>query len=106
LPGLRFIPIEFTPTSSKFAKTACQGCYILVTDRTKIEPARTGLTIAYELKRLFGDAFQIEGIVRLTQNDAVVEALKTTTDPSKLPELWKTDLERFRAVREKYLMYR
>jgi uncharacterized protein YbbC (DUF1343 family) len=106
LPGLRFVPIEFTPTSSKFQKKICQGCYILVTDRTKIEPARTGLTIAWYLKQLFGDAFQIDAIVRLMQNDAALAALKSTDDPAKLPELWKTDLQRFKVVREKYLIYR
>ncbi|MDB5322045.1 MAG: hypothetical protein JWN40_3676 [Phycisphaerales bacterium] len=106
LPGLRFVPIEFTPTSSKFENKLCQGCYILVTDRTKLEPARTGLTIAYHLKQLFGDAFQIDSIVRLMQNDAVLAGLKTTNDPSKLPGLWQQDLEHFRAVREKYLIYR
>ena len=39
LPGLRFIPIEFTPTTSKFAKQKCQGVYVLVTDRNNL---RTG----------------------------------------------------------------
>jgi uncharacterized protein YbbC (DUF1343 family) len=106
LPGLRFVPIEFTPTSSKFEKKLCQGCYILVSDRTKIEPARTGLTIAYHLKQLFGDAFQLDSIVRLMQNDAALAALKSGTDPAKLPDLWTSDLEHFRAVREKYLIYR
>jgi uncharacterized protein YbbC (DUF1343 family) len=106
LPGLRFVPMEFTPTSSKFEKKLCQGCYILVTDRTRIEPARTGLTIAHHLKQLFGDAFQLDSIVRLMQNDAVLAAVKAGNDPAKLPELWKNDLEHFKAVREKYLIYR
>jgi uncharacterized protein YbbC (DUF1343 family) len=106
LPGLRFVPMEFTPTSSKFEKKACQGCYVLVTDRTKIQPARTGLTIAWHLKHLFGDTFQIDGVARLLQNDTVLTALKSTDDPAKLTELWKHDLENFRAVREKYLIYR
>jgi uncharacterized protein YbbC (DUF1343 family)/CubicO group peptidase (beta-lactamase class C family) len=106
LPGLRFVPIEFTPTSSKFEKKLCQGCYILVTDRTRLQPARTGLTIAYHLKQLFGDAFQLDSIVRLMQNDAALAALKSGTDPANLPNLWTNDLEHFKAVREKYLIYR
>lgn len=106
LPGLRFIPIEFTPTSSKFAKTPCQGCYVLVTDRTKLQPARTGLTIAFHLKQLFGEKFQIDAIGHLLQNDAVLAALKTTDDPAKLPDLWKNDLEHFQAIRAKYLSYK
>src|SRR5207249_12007395 len=33
LPGLRFVPITFTPSASKFAKERCQGVYIQVTNR-------------------------------------------------------------------------
>ena len=106
LPGLRFIPVEFTPLSSKFAKQLCQGCYVLVTDRTKLQPARTGLTIAFHLKQLFGDAFEIDRVGNLLQNDAVLAALKSTDNPATLPELWKHDLEKFMAVRAKYLSYK
>ena len=79
---------------------------MLVTDRTKLEPARTGLTIAWQLRRLFGDEFQIDAVARLMQNDAVLAALKSTGDPAGLAELWHHDLEEFRAVRERYLIYR
>jgi uncharacterized protein YbbC (DUF1343 family) len=106
LPGLRFIPIDFTPISSKFKNELCHGCYVLVTDRARIEPARTGLTIAFNLKQLFGDTFQIDAVARLMQNDAVLAALKTTTDAAALPDMWRHDLENFKAVREKYLIYR
>jgi uncharacterized protein YbbC (DUF1343 family) len=106
LPGLRFIPIDFTPISSKFKNELCHGCYVLVTDRAGIEPARTGLTIAFHLKQLFGDAFQIDAVAHLMQNDTILAALKAGTDPAMLPELWRHDLENFKAVREKYLIYR
>jgi uncharacterized protein YbbC (DUF1343 family) len=106
LPGLRFVPIEFTPASSKFEKQRCEGCYVLVTDRTKLESGRTGLTIAYHLRKLFGGAFELDKASKLIQNDAAVAAVTTTDDPAKLPELWRADVERFRTVREKYLIYR
>jgi uncharacterized protein YbbC (DUF1343 family) len=106
LPGLRFVPIEFTPTSSKFAKQLCHGCYVVVTDRTKIEPARTALTIAWHLKNLFGDAYEPDNLNRLLKNDQVFTALKSTDDPAELPALWQADLEKFRATREKYLVYK
>lgn len=106
LPGLRFVPMEFTPASSKFANKLCQGCYVMVTDRTKLEPALTGLTIAWHLKHLFGEAYQLDSIVRLMQNDAVLSALKSIDDPSKLPQLWNQGLEHFKAIREKYLIYK
>jgi uncharacterized protein YbbC (DUF1343 family) len=106
LPGLRFVPMEFTPSSSKFKDQLCQGCYVIVTDRTKLEPARTGLTVAWTLKRLFGEAYQIDNVLKLMMNEPVMAELRTTDDPSKLPAMWGEDVAKFKAVREKYLIYK
>jgi hypothetical protein len=58
------------------------------------------------LRKLFGGAFELDKASKLIQNDAAVAAVTTTDDPAKLPELWRADVERFRTVREKYLLYR
>ena len=50
VPGLRFVPITFTPSSSKFSGKVCQGCYVEVIDRMSVEPVRAGLAIAWTLK--------------------------------------------------------
>ena len=106
LPGLRFVPIEFTPTSSKHANKKCGGVYIIVTDRNAIEPVRSGLTIAWHLKALFGKAFEIDKVINLLANAETLEALKKTDDPARLPEGWVDDVEGFRKIRAKYLMYK
>ena len=105
LPGLRFVPITFTPTSSKHAKKPCQGVYILVTDRRRIEHVRSGLTMAWHLKKLFGQAFEIDPVVNLLSNAEALAALKAADDPAKLPQLWQKPLADFKAIRQKYLMY-
>jgi uncharacterized protein YbbC (DUF1343 family)/CubicO group peptidase (beta-lactamase class C family) len=105
LPGLRFVPISFTPQSSKFAGQTCEGVYLIVTDRKAFEPARSGLTIAWHLRRLFGDAFEVDGVGRLLHNDAALEALKKADDPATLPAMWATSVEEFKNVRQKYLIY-
>ena len=69
LPGIRFYPVAFTPASSVYAKEACQGVYMIVTDRAALLPVRVGLEIAAALWRLHGDAFDqktSEPAVRLT----------------------------------------
>lgn len=106
LPGLRFMPIEFTPTSSKFAKQLCQGVYVLVTDRDDFEATRSGLTIGWTLRKLFGDKFEINKMVNLVSNQEVVDAVKTTDRPDRLPQMWKQPLAEFEKVRAKYLMYK
>ena len=42
LPGVRFYPISFTPTSSRFANELCHGVFIIVTDRDRLRPVRVG----------------------------------------------------------------
>ncbi|HOA75138.1 MAG TPA: DUF1343 domain-containing protein [Phycisphaerae bacterium] len=105
LPGVRFVPIEFTPTSSKFAKQPCQGVYILVTDREALEPVRMGLTMAATLHQLFGSAFEVSKVINLMGNAEVQRALEAGRDAASLPTLWKEPLARFMKVREKYLVY-
>jgi uncharacterized protein YbbC (DUF1343 family) len=105
LPGLRFVPIEFTPDSSKFKNEKCNGVYILVTDRNALEHVRSGLSIAWTLRKLFGDKFDMNPVVRLLQNEQAQAALKSTDDPKTLPHVWKDDLERFKSLRAKYLIY-
>jgi uncharacterized protein YbbC (DUF1343 family)/CubicO group peptidase (beta-lactamase class C family) len=105
MPGLRFVPITFTPASSKFAGQQCQGCYIEVLDRTAVEPVRSGLRIAWELKRLFGGAFQITDIGRLLRNKKTLDELMNASDPTTLPSSWHEPLQAFEATRRKYLIY-
>jgi uncharacterized protein YbbC (DUF1343 family) len=40
LPGIRFYPVRFTPTSSKHANQECQGVFMVVTDRVALRPVR------------------------------------------------------------------
>ena len=42
LAGVRFYPVRFTPTASKFANEECQGVFIVVTDREAVRPVRVG----------------------------------------------------------------
>ena len=52
IPGVRFYPVRFTPSSSKFAGQECQGVFIVVTDRNAVRPVRVGVEIASALVKL------------------------------------------------------
>jgi len=107
LPGLRFVPIQFTPAKgSKLGGQPCEGVYIIVTDRNAYEPIRSGITMAWTLHNLFKDQFEVDKVARLLQNRRVLEAMKQAEDPSDLPKLWRDDVAQFRQTREKYLIYR
>ena len=105
LPGLRFVPIEFTPTTREFKGQRCRGVYIILTDREALRPVESGLAVAWHLRKLFGDKFNLDNVVRLLQNRRALEALKQTEDPMSLAATWKGELEQFKAKRAKHLMY-
>ncbi len=43
IPGVRFYPVRFTPTSSRFSGEECQGVFIVITDRQAVRPVRVGV---------------------------------------------------------------
>jgi uncharacterized protein YbbC (DUF1343 family) len=106
LPGLRFVPVEFTPKASKHVNMRCEGVYVIVTDRNAVEPVRAGLTIAWTVKKLSGEQFEFDKVERLLSNEAVTKALGQAKKPDEVMTLWRDDLENFRKTREKYLLYR
>ena len=106
MPGLRFVPIEFTPTSSKFSGQPCKGVYIMVSDRTIVEPAGASVIIAWHLRNLFGEAFEIQKIAKLLANADTLKAIQEAVDPRQIPAMWKEGLEEFKKAREKYLIYK
>jgi uncharacterized protein YbbC (DUF1343 family) len=106
IPGLRFVPVTFTPTGSKFANQKCSGVYVVVTDRRYLSPVNAGVTIAWHLEKLFGKDFDLDATVRMLHNDDALKAIQQATDPAKIPATWRDELEAFKQVRGKYLMYK
>lgn len=105
LPGVRFVPIEFTPNASKHANKPCQGVYIIVTERNAFSPVLTGVTIAWHLEKLFGADFQQEGVGRLLHNPDALAAIFAAEDPARVPATWAKPLAKFKEARAKHLIY-
>ncbi len=53
-PGLGFVPVRFTPKSSRYQGQECSGVRFLILDRRCVEPIRLGLDIAWWLRRHCG----------------------------------------------------
>jgi len=105
LPGVRFYPVAFTPASSKFANEACQGVFMIVTDRAALRPARLGLELAAALHRLFPQQFEIDAAARLLGSREALERLKKGEDPSAIAASWSDAEARWRLLRAKHLLY-
>jgi uncharacterized protein YbbC (DUF1343 family)/CubicO group peptidase (beta-lactamase class C family) len=105
LPGVRFVPVRFTPRASVHKDAECGGVNIIVTDRAAFEPVITGLEMAVQLKKLFPKDFSIERFNRLLVNQKVFDAFRQGSDARALKQIWESDLDGFRAIRRKYLLY-
>ena len=58
LPGLRFAPASFTPTSSKHQGKLCHGVEIALMDRNRLVPFWTGVLIVNEIRRMYPNQFE------------------------------------------------
>ena len=74
LPGIRFYPITFTPKSSKYANEECQGVFMMVTNRTALQPVRVGIEVASALSSLYRREVRAEQHVAIDWRRAIAGA--------------------------------
>jgi len=105
LPGVRFVPIRFTPDASKFVDEQCGGVNIIVIDRASFRPVRTGLEIARCLRRLYPEEWLAAKLERLLCNEKTLSALLDGKPVDELEDIYQTELEEFRQRRSKFMLY-
>lgn len=104
LPGIRFEPVEFTPSASVFEGQLCHGLRFTISDRSNIRPIDTGLAIARALHQAHPN-YDIEDFGRLLVHPKTLEAVKAGRTNAQIRELWETELSDFHQRRSKYLLY-
>jgi len=105
LPGVRFVPVQFTPESSKFVGELCGGVNFLITDRRQFQSVRTGLEVAHQLRQIFPDQWETKNLNRLLANERVFDAILASKTVSQIRALYQEDLAEFAVRRAKYLLY-
>jgi uncharacterized protein YbbC (DUF1343 family) len=104
IPGVKFAPATFTPTDGPHASKICHGVSIKVTDRTSFRSMRNGLEILETLISLHYVP-PVLGPMTLLGSQSTVDRLKRGDAPADIVAGWSADLDKFRAMREKYLLY-
>jgi uncharacterized protein YbbC (DUF1343 family)/CubicO group peptidase (beta-lactamase class C family) len=105
LKGVRFVPVQFTPTYSTHQGKLCRGVFIILTDRESCSVVDVGLEISKTLHRLYPGQFPLEKIERLLAEPATLEAIRAGRPLKEIRALWEPALRQFEKVRAKYLMY-
>jgi len=106
IPGVRFYPVRFQPTTAHLAGTELQGVRFQITSRERLDSARLGLEIAGALVKLYPGKISLEADRNLIGNEEVLRALAAGDDPEAIRQRQQDAVQPFLALREKYLLYR
>jgi uncharacterized protein YbbC (DUF1343 family) len=107
LPAMRFEPVSFTPTSSKYQGRECHGVRILVTDRDRLEPYSSGVRIVNEICRMYPEKFEWRAahFDRLCGTSKIRNAIASNSSLDVLKSEWQKELEAFLKIRAGYIIY-
>jgi len=98
--------VTFTPTADVYARVACGGVLLMVTDREAIRPVRIGLTIARVLRERYRDQFKPEPIQNLLVNRSTIWALLRGEPLPRVMAWAEMNRTSFLNRRASYLIYR
>jgi uncharacterized protein YbbC (DUF1343 family) len=103
--GVRFVPVQFTPTASNYAGEQCEGVNIVLVERNALDAPELGIELAAALKKLYPQQFHMERMNELLINQPVYDALAKGEDPRRIAQDWQEGLDKFKELRKKYLIY-
>lgn len=106
IPGVRFVPLSFTPTSSNYANQECRGVNIVLMDREFLDSPELGVEIASALAKLYPQQFHMDKMMDILANKSVYDTLARGDDPHRIELGWRDDLQKFQQVRQRYLIYK
>jgi len=106
IPGVSFAPAEFMPTEAPYKGQACEGVTIRLVGRAAVRSMSMGMTIADVLHRMYPEQFHVEKMMELLGSQATLERMQKGDDPAEIVAGWAGDLDSFREMRGKYLLYK
>ncbi|GMR25473.1 MAG: DUF1343 domain-containing protein [Ignavibacteria bacterium] len=114
IEGVKIASIKFTPkkiagksNKPKFEGVQSNGIKISVSDETKFKPVEFGVYLIFALIKLYPDDFKFKAkyFDDLAGNSELRTELQNGREPLKIINSWANDLEKFKLIRNKYLLY-
>ncbi|MES2738530.1 MAG: exo-beta-N-acetylmuramidase NamZ domain-containing protein [Verrucomicrobiota bacterium] len=105
LPGLRFMPVRFTPTASVFKDQPCGGVRLQITDREALRSVQAGMAIVAVFQRLYPKQFNLEKVNTLLNHATLLKAAKDGKSGIEISRLWASETAAFEARRAAFLLY-
>jgi uncharacterized protein YbbC (DUF1343 family) len=116
LPGVYFRPTYFEPTFHKFAREACGGCQVHVTDRMTFRPVLAAAAMLRAFHAASPERFawrqppyeyehEKMPIDILAGSSALREQIEAGVDPRAIAASWDDEVATFMKLRSQYLLY-
>lgn len=116
LPGVVFRPVFFTPTFHKWKGEMCGGVHLYVKDRESFQPFMSGVAIVRAALTLHPGKFRWRkepyefvkdrlAFDLLAGSDRLRRQLLDGSSLGEISASWKEELEEFKKIRKKYLLY-
>jgi len=106
IPGIHVEAAQFVPQDGLYKGHACEGVRIAIADRDSLRSMRMGLEIADVLHRMYPANFDLDKTIELLGSQSTIDRLKRGDPPADIVAGWSDDLQKFRQVRSRYLLYR
>lgn len=116
LPGVWARACGFQPTFQKHAGRNCGGVQLHITDRNALRPVETGLAVVQQAYRMYPQEFKwkeppYEYVFDKNPFDVIAgsgslrQELTSNVKLSEITASWKSSLQAFEKLRERYFLY-
>lgn len=105
IAGVRFAPVEFTPTEDQYATEVCHGVRIALVDRRALDAPALGVELIAALHHLYPRVFALDKTLSMVGSTRVLASIKAGEDPKAIAASWRPGLDAFRRLRARYLLY-
>jgi uncharacterized protein YbbC (DUF1343 family) len=106
IPGIRFVPVEFTPQAPyPYAGEVCKGVQFVITNRNELNVPEMGIEIAAMLYKMYPTQYHLNAIAPLLANQSTLSALEEHKEPQSIADSWQEGIEQFKERRKTYLIY-
>lgn len=115
LPGVKFEKRSYVPSSitspsnpPKYVGEQCEGVYINVQDKNTFEPVKTAITILISAKQLFPQfSWRKDNFIdKLAGTKSFRSMVNANEDLASIISSYQKNLDVFKSVRDKYILYK
>ena len=105
IPGVRFTPVRFTPSSSVFKGESCSGVRVTLVDRNALNAVALGFHVATALRDLQPKEWKSDRFNRLLVNAAALARFSRGETAGEITAAWAAGAMEFETIRAKHLLY-